>query len=107
MDGGPAPENQSGALRRFQPDLIILVDAAQMNAEPGAVAWLDLAAIDGLSAASHILPLNMLTRYLIHELGCEVGLLGIQPANTDMLEGLSGEVETAVNEICRELSAIA
>ena len=40
MEAGPAPENFTGPLRRFRPDLVLLVDAAQMDAEPGTIGWL-------------------------------------------------------------------
>jgi hydrogenase 3 maturation protease len=103
LDGGPAPENQTGALRRFQPDLVIMVDAAQMDAPPGTVAWLDLEEIDGVSAVTHLLPLNMLARYLVHELDCAVGMIGIQPAQTEVLAELSDVVETAVGDIVTNL----
>jgi hydrogenase 3 maturation protease len=107
LDGGPAPENQTGALRHFRPDLVVMVDAAQMDMPPGTVAWLDMAQIDGVSAVTHLLPLNMLARYLDHELGCAVGMIGIQPAQTEMLAELSGVVETAVNQIVTHLADLA
>ena len=105
LDGGPAPENQTGALRQFGPDLVVMVDAAQMDAPPGTVAWLDLDEIDGVSAVTHLLPLNMLARYLVHELDCAVGMIGIQPAQTVVLAELSAVVETAVVDIVTYLSA--
>jgi hydrogenase 3 maturation protease len=105
LDGGPAPENQTGALRQFGPDLVVMVDAAQMDAPPGTVAWLDLEEIDGVSAVTHLLPLNMLARYLVHELNCVVGMIGIQPAQTEVLAELSVVVETAVVDIVTYLSA--
>jgi hydrogenase 3 maturation protease len=76
-----------------------MVDAAQMDAPPGTVAWLDLEEIDGVSAVTHLLPLNMLARYLVHELNCAVGMIGIQPAQTEVLAELSVVVETAVVDI--------
>ncbi len=103
LDGGPAPENQTGALRQFEPDLVVMVDAAQMDAPPGTVTWLDLEQIDGVSAVTHLLPLNMLARYLVHELDCAVGMIGIQPAQTDVLAELSDVVETAVGDIVTNL----
>lgn len=35
LDAGTAPENFTGPLRRFRPDFVLLVDAAQLSAEPG------------------------------------------------------------------------
>jgi hypothetical protein len=35
IDAGTAPENVTGALRKFAPELILLIDAAQLNEPPG------------------------------------------------------------------------
>ncbi len=105
IDAGPAPENVTGALRRFAPDLIVLVDAADMGEAPGAVRWLDWESVAGVGGTTHSLPLTVLARYLIDELGCEVGLLGIQPLNVALLGSpLSAEVQAAVDAVTRALS---
>ena len=41
LETGPVPENFTGPLRRFAPDLVLLVDAALMGEPAGAVRWLD------------------------------------------------------------------
>src|SRR3989304_235438 len=56
VDAGSAPENCLGALRRHKPDLLLLVDAAEMGESPGAVRLLDWKAATGLSASTHTLP---------------------------------------------------
>jgi hydrogenase 3 maturation protease len=105
IDAGPAPENVTGSLREFRPTLVLLVDAAQMNEEPGTVRWLDWQETTGLSASTHTLPLHMLAMYLTTELGCEVAVIGIQPFNNLFDEPLSPVVHNAVNEIAQELHA--
>ncbi len=82
IDAGPAPENVTGAVRRFAPDLVLLVDAADLGEPPGTVRWLDWRETSGLSASTHALPLYVLAGYLVSELGCAVALLGIQPGST-------------------------
>jgi hydrogenase 3 maturation protease len=77
---GSAPENLCGALRRFTPDLLILIDAAHLSEKPGTIRWLELEKIDGISASTHTIPLRILTDYLTAEIGCRVVLLGVQPA---------------------------
>lgn len=94
-----APENHTGVIRRFAPALVLLIDAADMGAEPGAIRWLALADIDGLSASTHTLPPTTLARYLALTLGCEVALLGIQPAQTALGAEMSVAVATAVAEL--------
>lgn len=99
IDGGAAPENCTGPLRRFRPDLVLLVDAAQMDAPPGAVRWLDWSAIDGLSASTHTLPPSLLARYLVAETGCTLAVIGIQPAGNAFGAPLTPPVQAAVTEI--------
>ena len=99
LEGGPAPENQTGKLRAFQPDLVLFIDAAHLEEAPGTIQFIPLESIDGMSASSHSLPLSMLARYIIQELGCQVEVLGIQPAQNEICSELSPLVQAAIDEI--------
>ncbi|OGO20032.1 MAG: hypothetical protein A2Z14_18760 [Chloroflexi bacterium RBG_16_48_8] len=81
VDAGSAPENCTHLLRGFSPDLVILIDAAEMEKSPGSIEWIPWHDSIGLSASTHSLPLHIFAQYLIKELNCEVALLGIQPMN--------------------------
>jgi hydrogenase 3 maturation protease len=104
IEAGPAPENFTGPLRRFAPDLVLLVDAALMEAEPGTVRWLDWREAGGMSASTHTLPLHMLAAFLTDDLGCEVALAGIQPEQTFADAPLTPKVQAAAEELARELA---
>ncbi|GAB4574934.1 MAG: hypothetical protein Kow0077_23940 [Anaerolineae bacterium] len=106
IDAGLAPENFTGPARRFRPDLVILIDAAQMDASPGAIRWLDWAETDGLSASTHTLPPYVLARFLVMDSGCAVGLVGIQPAGNAFGAPLSPPVQAAVREVVDTLVAL-
>ena len=106
VPGGPAPENFTGTLRRFGPDLVLLVDAALMSLEPGQTGWLDWKDTSGFSASTHTLPLHLLAAYLESELGCKVDLLGIQPANCQAGEALSVQVQAAAESISKDIAQI-
>jgi hydrogenase 3 maturation protease len=99
LEGGPAPENQTGTLRAFQPDLVLFIDAAHLDEVPGTVQFIPLESIDGMSASSHSLPLSMLARFIVSEFGCQVEVLGIQPAQNEIGSEPSPRVCTAVNTI--------
>jgi hydrogenase 3 maturation protease len=103
IEAGLAPENFTGVLRRFEPDLVMLVDAAEMGSQPGEVAWVEWQETGGLSASTHSLPPTVLSQYLIHELGCQVGLIGIQPASLEFDQPLSAAVLVGVGEIVEGL----
>jgi hydrogenase 3 maturation protease len=104
IEGGLAPENNTGAIRAFRPDLVLLIDAAHMDEPPGTIQWIPLDVIDGMSASSHSLPLSLLASYLNGDLGCDVVVLGIQPEQNELDSELSLSVRAAVNEISLGLS---
>ena len=99
VEAGPAPENFTGLLRRFAPDVVLLVDAALMNLEPGGIGWLNWRDSTGFSASTHTLPLHILSGYLAAELGCEVDLIGIQPESDGIGEPLSPKVRQAALDV--------
>jgi len=99
LEGGPVPENQTGRLRVFQPDLVLFIDAAQLDEPPGAIQFIPFESIDGMSASSHSLPLSILARYIASEFGCRVDVLGIQPAQNEIDSEPSPPVYAAVDEI--------
>ena len=105
IDGSTAPENFTGPLRRFRPDLVVEIDAAHLDQPAGTVAWVDWRDADGLSASTHTLPPSVLARFLSDDLGCRVSLLGIQPASLEMREGLSPDVADAVERLAGQLAA--
>ena len=99
MEAGHAPENATGELRRYAPDLILFIDAAEMGGVPGTIQWVPEESIEGMSASTHSLPLSMLTRYLTLELGCKIALLGMQPCANEVGGAVSREVLHAIDEV--------
>ena len=105
VDAGHAPENGTSTLRRFEPDIVLLIDAVEMGEQPGAIRWVEMDEIEGMSASTHSMPLSMLASYLNWELKCEVTLLGIQLKSNEVGETLSAEAARAVEEIVEVLRA--
>jgi hydrogenase maturation protease len=106
LDGGLAPENLTGAIRRFAPDLVVLVDAAEMGEPAGAIRWLSWQDTTGVSAATHALPPYMVAQFLTTELDCDAALIGIQPQETSYGASLSPPVRRAVRTVTRGLTAL-
>jgi hydrogenase 3 maturation protease len=78
--GATAPENCTGPIRRFSPTHLLLVDAADMGAEPGGIGLLDPERLGGVAFTTHSLPLTVVVDYLVKSLpGCRVVVVGIQP----------------------------
>jgi hydrogenase 3 maturation protease len=106
VEAAHAPENHTGPIRKFSPDLVILIDMAQMDETPGTVRWLTWQETTGISASTHTMPPYMLARYLTAVTTTEVALIGIQPAHTNLGEPMSNEMETAVSEVTSSLATV-
>ncbi len=106
MDCGAIPENASGPLRRFQPQMILLVDAADLDEAPGTIKFVELDQVRGFSASSHSLPLSVLAGFLVQEFHCEVALCCIQPQSLEFEAKLSAPVKKAVRSLVEELATI-
>ncbi len=106
IEAGSAPENFTGALERFQPDFLLIIDAVQMNEKPGTIAWIDPSDISGYGGSTHSLPLNLFIDYMIQSCGCELGLIGIQPGTTAFGSPVSQPIENAVEQIVGEITDI-
>ena len=80
-----------------------MIDAARLDETPGTVRWLDCTEVEGFSASTHTLPLDILISYLKAELGCSVELIGIQPEQTFADAPLTPRVQKASEEILEVL----
>lgn len=76
---GTVPETVTGPIRRFKPDAIVLVDAADMGARPGSVALLQPDEIRASLLSTHALPLSVVMEFLTKDTGARALLIGIQP----------------------------
>ncbi len=101
LAAGQAPENYTGVVRAFGPDLVVLVDSAGAGRRPGSVFLVDPAAIADDDVSTHRLPLARLARYLEETIGCRVLVLGIEPASFD-----ASRVSPAVGRAVRKVVAV-
>ncbi len=95
---GTAPENFTWLVRRLDPDLLILADAADMGLLPGSVRIIPPEKIHDTSVGTHTLPLYHLVDFLA-EPSRKIVVIGIQPASLAWTDVLSPPVESALNEI--------
>jgi hydrogenase 3 maturation protease len=107
INAGSIPENASGVLRRFHPDVVLLVDAADFGGDVGDVKWLEADQIGGMSASSHTLPLPVLGQFLEAELNCKVEYLGIQPENIVFDTPISLAVSRSIARVVQVFTAAA
>jgi hydrogenase 3 maturation protease len=104
--GSTAPENFTGVINEFCPDIIFIVDAAYMGKQPGSVCPVQSGQIGGVSFSTHMLPFNVLLSFLRKAANCPVEFIGIQPKNTGFGEAICSEVEQAVADLAECFSEI-
>jgi hydrogenase 3 maturation protease len=98
IDAATAPESYTSTIRRHRPDLLILVDAADMGLPPGVLRAIPPEKISVLSFSTHHMPLSMFISY-VQELCGKVLLIGVQPGRTEMGEHLSKAVRRSMTEL--------
>ncbi len=107
VSGGSAPENLTGVIRAFKPDVVIVIDAAEIGLTPGEYRVLDPERIAGATFCTHMLPLPVTLHYLEQTCGCQSAYIGIQPASTEQGIGLSAKVEAGVARLAEEIAEMA
>ncbi len=76
---GTVPESVTGPVRRYRPDRIVFLDAADMGTRPGTVALVEPDGIRASLLSSHALPLSVVMEFLEMDTGARSVLVGIQP----------------------------
>ncbi len=106
FDGGTVPENYTGSIRKENPTHIILIDAVQMKKEPGFIRIVEKDEIANYNISTHAMPVSFLIKYMETTIGARIILLGIQPKNMELNEGISKEIENSINEIINTFKEI-
>jgi len=105
LDAGVVPENHAERIAALRPDVVLLLDAVNFGATPGAVSLAPAAAADG-GISSHNLPLRLLGEYLQAHGPAAVLLLGIQPESTACDRPLTGRVARTVDRLAELLTSL-
>ena len=102
VDCGTAPENFTGVVRRMRPELLLLVDAAEMGIPPGEFRVVPKDRIEDVAFGTHHLPLSRLMEFL-SDTADEIRFIGIQPEVVADGEGLSPSVEEGVRRLLAKI----
>jgi len=101
FDGKTVPENFTGAIKREIPSHILLLDAVEMNEEPGHIRLVMKEEIANYSVSTHAMPLSFLIKYLESTTSAEIMLLGIQPENMNLICEVSPKIQESLNYVLK------
>ncbi len=103
IDAGDVPENITGVVRVFKPDLAVIVDSARAGRPPGRVFLIDPAEVAEEDISTHRIPLSRLARYIRETMGCRVLVLGIEPSSLEEGAVVVPAVGRAVRRVAEAL----
>lgn len=99
IDAGEVPENFLGNMVELKPDTILFVDAADFGVQAGSIKLIDTENLSAGGFSTHSSSLSLVVDYLRRETNAEILLLGIQPENVRIGDGLSKPVQKAIQDI--------
>jgi len=98
LDCGTTPENFTSLVKKSQPEYLVIVDAAQMNLEPGEFRVIPSERIDKFNLTTHNIPLSLLISYLDKWVG-KIILIGIQPERMEDFQKVSKRLQHSARNI--------
>ena len=101
IEGGDAPENMTGPIVGSRPEAIVIADALDFGGKPGEFTFLPVEKLSGSGISTHS-SLNLFVDYLKMMTGARIYIIGFQPRQLGIGEGLSDAVR-----ICVETTACA
>ncbi len=104
--GHETPENATGEIRKFRPDLVLILDAAQGGHNPGTVFIVEKNQIEDESVSTHTISLALLVVYLEETIGCKVMVLGIQPLSLGLGEKVSARIIKSAGSLAAFLAHV-
>jgi len=106
LSGESAPENCCGEIKRFSPDHLCVIDAADMGESPGSIVFIENEVISGVTFSTHMLPVKIMLDYLVKETGCKITVMGIQPVDLTYDGKVTQKVAETVEYVTQVLSRL-
>lgn len=104
--GATAPENLTGEIKNYRPSHLILVDAADVEKDPGTVEVISHELISGVSFSTHMMPLKIIVDYMLDSINCKVMVIGIQPKSLEYTGPVSSEIRASVRQVATAIEAV-
>lgn len=105
FNGGTAPENLTGAIRRFNPAVLVMIDAVDLGKKAGAIGLVDLRRAAGVFL-THKLPVKLMLDFLRAEMKFTSVFIGIQPKSLAFGAPVADEVARAARRVGAALYAV-
>lgn len=95
IDAGVAPENYIGKILKLKPKTMLLIDAISFGGKPGEIRRFKTEELRAGGFSTHTLAPDLFLSLIAQEINPNVIILGIQPKQVNLGEGLSLEVQNS------------
>ncbi|HOM41295.1 MAG TPA: hydrogenase maturation protease [Bacteroidales bacterium] len=93
-------ENYIGKINSLQPDILVLIDCADMGEQPGTIKLLKLDEIKDFTTNTHNISLKKISEFF----NAQVFILGIQPLSVAFGEKISYIVARSAKNIIKQIN---
>ncbi len=104
IECGTVPEDFTSEIKKIKPELLVIVDAAEMNLSPGEIRIVPQEKIPKVAFSTHGMPLSFLMEYLKPFAG-RIVLIGVQPRSMEFGKYLSESVKKAADMLIEILKS--
>lgn len=92
------PENHLETILNYKPQVVVFVDAAHSNIEPGCVKFFTEEEIEHTDFSTHAFSIDIVKKYLLKNQKMDFIFIGIQPLSTSQEERISQTVKSKLDE---------
>ena len=103
LDAGDVPENYLGPIEDSGAELVLVVDAVEMGKNVGDTAIFYIEQVQNMSVSTHTANLGLLFKVIPPERRPQVIMLGIQPGNIELGQGLTVSVHKTLEGLAKML----
>lgn len=96
------PENFAGVVERERPELLVMIDAADMGIEPGGIRIIPQNKLGSDVQGTHGQPLRQLVS-ILGKHAVKIIFIGVQPGNTGLGEDMSPQLQKMMDRLVRIL----
>jgi hydrogenase 3 maturation protease len=106
IDAGTVPENYIQTIVKKAPANLLVIDAMDFGAEAGAIEVFKPEQLNSYVISTHSLSPRLFVDVLSRQIKANVYFIGIQPAQTQLGQSVSGQVKKSMQQLSRILTEI-
>ena len=106
IDAGTVPENYIQTIIKKSPRNLLIIDAVDFGARPGTINIFRPEQLKSTAFSTHTLSPRLFVDMVCKDIDADVYFVGIQPAQTQLGESQSTQVNQAIQSLVRVLTEI-